>query len=73
MLVLSRTRDEKIIFDFTKATDEDIAKLRSGEETIVITCVDLRGDKCRIGSDGPKSVHIDREEVFKARRKSEAA
>ena len=52
MLVLSRHRDEKIIIG----------------DNIVVTVVDIRGDKVRIGIDAPKQVVIDREEVYEAKQ-----
>ncbi|MBU0458877.1 carbon storage regulator CsrA [Patescibacteria group bacterium] len=50
MLVLSRQRDESI---------------RIGDN-IVITVVDVRGDKVRLGIDAPKEVPVHRTEVFEA-------
>tara|TARA_Y100000310_G_C20324275_1_gene642219 strand:- start:370 stop:720 length:351 start_codon:yes stop_codon:yes gene_type:complete len=50
MLVLSRQRDESLII---------------GEE-IVITVVDIRGDKVRLGIDAPKEIPVHREEVYEA-------
>jgi carbon storage regulator len=51
MLVLSRQREERIII---------------GDEVIVITILDIRGDKVRIGIDAPKGLSVHREEVYKA-------
>ena len=48
MLILSRFRDERIMIG----------------DDIVITIIDIRGDKCRIGIDAPKSVPVHREEVY---------
>lgn len=50
MLVLSRTKGEKIVID----------------ETITITVVEVRGDKVRIGIEAPKDVSVHRQEVFDA-------
>lgn len=50
MLVLSRKKNEKIVIN----------------ESIVITIVDVRGDRVRIGIDAPRDVPIHREEVHKA-------
>jgi carbon storage regulator len=47
MLVLSRHREERIIIG----------------GNIVITVVDIRGDKVRIGIDAPIEVSVHREEV----------
>lgn len=53
MLVLSRHRDEAVI-------------LRVGDVEIRVLCVDLRGDKVRLGFDAPQEVVIHREEVWTA-------
>jgi len=50
MLVLSRHRDESIMI---------------GDE-IVITVVDIRGDKVRLGIDAPQDVPVHRQEVYDA-------
>ena len=50
MLVLSRHRDESIMI---------------GDE-IVITVVDIRGDKVRLGIDAPQDVPVHRQEVYEA-------
>ena len=52
MLVLSRKRSQKI---------------RIGD-SIVVTIVDVRGDKVRVGVDAPKEIPIHREEVYEAIR-----
>jgi carbon storage regulator len=50
MLVLSRQRDESIIIG----------------DNIVVTIVDIRGDKVRLGIDAPSEVPVHRREVFEA-------
>ena len=50
MLVLSRHRDESIMI---------------GDE-IVITIVDIRGDKVRLGIDAPQDIPVHRQEVYDA-------
>ena len=50
MLVLSRHRDESIII----------------ADNIVVTVVDIRGDKVRLGIEAPSEVPIHRQEVFDA-------
>ena len=50
MLVLSRHRDESIMI---------------GDE-IVVTIVDIRGDKVRLGINAPASIPVHRQEVFEA-------
>lgn len=56
MLVLSRYKDERIMVG----------------ENVIITIVDIRGDKVRLGIEAPKDMPVHREEVFQAiRRKNE--
>lgn len=50
MLVLSRQRDESIIIG----------------DNIVITIVDIRGDKVRLGIQAPKEIPVHRQEVYDA-------
>lgn len=50
MLVLTRNRDEKIMIG----------------DNIIITIVEIRGDKVRIGIEAPKDVSVHRGEVYKA-------
>ncbi|MFA6039515.1 MAG: carbon storage regulator CsrA [Candidatus Peribacteraceae bacterium] len=50
MLVLSRHRDESIMI---------------GDE-IVVTIVDIRGDKVRLGIDAPQDTPVHRKEVYDA-------
>ena len=50
MLVLSRKRDESIVID----------------GCIVITIVDIRGDKVRLGIEAPATVPVHRKEVHDA-------
>ena len=50
MLVLSRKKDESIMF---------------GDE-IVVTIVEIRGDKVRLGIEAPKEVPVHRREVYDA-------
>jgi len=50
MLVLSRRRDESIMIG----------------ENIVITIVDIRGDKVRLGIDAPTEIPVHRQEVYEA-------
>jgi carbon storage regulator len=53
MLVLSRTRDESIIIG----------------DNIVVTVVDVRGDKVKLGIDAPQDVTVHRREVYEAIRR----
>ena len=50
MLVLSRQRDESIIIG----------------DNIVITIVDIRGDKVRLGIEAPREIPVHRQEVYDA-------
>jgi carbon storage regulator len=50
MLVLSRQRDESIVIG----------------DSIVITIVDIRGDKVRLGIEAPGEVPVHRQEVYEA-------
>jgi carbon storage regulator len=50
MLVLSRHRDESIIIG----------------DNIVVTIVDVRGDKVRLGIDAPTEIPVHRREVYEA-------
>ncbi len=50
MLVLSRQRDESIIIG----------------DNIVITVVDIRGDKVRLGISAPTEIPVHRQEVYEA-------
>jgi len=53
MLVLSRQRDESIIIG----------------DNVVVTVVDIRGDKVRLGIEAPKEVPVHRQEVYEAIRR----
>ncbi len=55
MLVLSRKRDEQIVIC----------------ENIVVTVVDIRGDKVRLGIDAPVDIPVHRQEVFDAIQRDE--
>lgn len=58
MLVLSRQRDESIIIG----------------DNVVITIVDVRGDKVKLGIDAPQEIPVHRREVYEAiRRENEQA
>ena len=50
MLVLSRQRDQSIIIG----------------DDIVVTVVDVRGDKVRLGIDAPTEIPVHRREVYEA-------
>jgi len=50
MLVLSRQRDESIMIG----------------DTIVVTIVDIRGDKVRLGISAPPEIPVHRQEVYEA-------
>ena len=57
MLVLSRKKNESIIID----------------ENIVVTIVEIRGGKVRLGIEAPRDVTVHRREVYDAIKKSERA
>ena len=50
MLVLSRHRDESIMIG----------------DDVVVTIVDIRGDKVRLGIDAPQDIPVHRREVYEA-------
>jgi len=56
MLVLSRKKNESIVID----------------DRIVITVVEIRGDKVRLGIQAPRDVAVHRQEVYDALRKDAA-
>lgn len=50
MLVLSRKKNESIVID----------------DRIVLTVVEIRGDKVRLGIEAPREVPVHRKEIFDA-------
>ncbi len=52
MLVLSRKKNESIIIN----------------DDIILTVVEIRGDKVRLGIEAPKEVTVHRQEVYEAIR-----
>ena len=58
MLVLSRHRDESIMIG----------------DDVVVTIVDIRGDKVRLGIEAPQDIPVHRQEVYEAiKRENEKA
>lgn len=55
MLVLSRKKDEAIVV----------------ADNVVITVVEIRGDKVRLGIEAPKETPVHRREVFDALRRQD--
>lgn len=53
MLVLSRQRDQSIIIG----------------DDVVVTIVDIRGDKVRLGIEAPTEIPVHRREVYEAIRR----
>jgi carbon storage regulator len=56
MLVLSRKRDERIVIG----------------GNIVITVIDVRGDKVRLGIEAPADIPVHRQEVYEAIKRHSA-
>jgi carbon storage regulator len=54
MLVLSRKKNESIVID----------------DRIVITVVEVRGDKVRLGIQAPRDVPVHRQEVYESLQKN---
>ena len=57
MLVLSRKKNESIVVN----------------DNVVITIVEIHGDKVRIGVEAPKEVLVHRREVWEAIRRNKSA
>jgi carbon storage regulator len=57
VLVLSRKKDERIVI----------------REDIVITVIDIRGDKIRLGIEAPTDVPVHRQEVYDAIKRQQRA
>lgn len=53
MLVLSRLKGQRLLIG----------------DDIIITVVDIRGDKVRLGTDAPRCIAVHREEVYKQIKK----
>lgn len=56
MLVLSRKRNESIVID----------------GTVIVTIIEIRGDKVRLGIQAPDEISIHRSEVWAAIQKEQA-
>lgn len=55
MLVLSRKNNESIVIN----------------DDLIVTVVEIRGDKVRLGIEAPKNVPVHRKEVYEAIKKQE--
>lgn len=53
MLVLSRHRDESIV-------------IGSGANAVIVTVIDIRGDKVRLGINANQDIPVHRQEVYDA-------
>lgn len=62
MLVLSRKKNEKVVIPLTKAVLQQLLEM-PGDVEVVITTVDIRSNKVRIGLDMPVVVPAYRPEV----------
>lgn len=51
MLVLTRTIGERLV-------------IGEGDDKIVVTLLDLRGNQARIGIDAPRNLPVHREEIY---------
>lgn len=56
MLVLTRKRDEKIVINVRG-------------EIVVLTVVEIRGDKVRVGAEAAEHIGIDRLEVYESKQR----
>jgi len=56
MLVLSRKKNEQIVID----------------ENVIVTVMQVRGDKVRIGIEAPKDIPVHRKEVHEAIKREQA-
>ena len=56
MLVLSRTKNEAIVID----------------GNIVVTILEVRGDRVRLGISAPDQISIDRHEIHQAKERTKA-
>jgi carbon storage regulator len=57
MIVLSRKKNEKLVIG----------------DNVVITVVDIRGDRVRLGIDAPRDIPLARKEVYDALKAQEEA
>jgi carbon storage regulator len=57
MLVLSRKRDESIVI----------------KDNIVVTVIEIRKDRVRLGIDAPKAVTVHRHEVYEAIKRQDSS
>jgi carbon storage regulator len=64
MLVLSRHRNEQIVIDPRTCPINE-------QGLIVLTVVEIRGDKVRIGTEAPKGVPVHRREVYDAIKRAQ--
>lgn len=58
MLVLSRQRDESIV-------------IGTGDDMVVVTIVDIRGEKVRLGISAPPTIPVHRKEIWEKIKKDQ--
>lgn len=63
MLVLSRMKDESIFITIPPSDKP---------REVVMTVVDIRGDKVRLGVDAPLEIGVNRQEVHEAIKREES-
>ncbi len=63
MLVLSRKKDERIVFDLRNV---DWSQIPVEDRIVEVTVVDIRGDKVRQGVSAPRAIEVHRNEVFES-------
>lgn len=72
MLVLTRKRNQKFVFDLNKLPREELLAMHArGELLFEVAVLEQRGDRVRLGIEAPKSVPVHRQEVHEAIKRKE--